>query len=166
MTASVAHQAAIGGGYPMTHDTTSLETLKKSCTIDPETGCWLWLGAKLRSGYGCVWDPKTRKTRRTHQLAFELGGGIVPDGNELHHECNMRACCNPDHIKPITHAENLRLGSGFSATNAKVTHCPFGHPYTESNTRRYNKKGRDCRMCHNIRHREYKKAARLAAQNV
>ena len=56
--------------------------------------------------------------------------GPIPDGCELDHLCRNRACCNPDHLEPVTHLENVRRGlKGLS-----VTHCPVGHPYYDENT--------------------------------
>jgi hypothetical protein len=42
-----------------------------------------------------------------HQLAYQLEKGLVPEGLELDHLCRNRTCCNPDHLEPVTRAENM-----------------------------------------------------------
>lgn len=37
--------------------------------------------------------------------------GPVPEGMELDHLCRNRWCINPDHLEPVTHAENVRRGA-------------------------------------------------------
>jgi len=41
---------------------------------------------------------------------YEYFKGPVPDGLELDHLCRVRSCCNPDHLEPVTHKENIRRG--------------------------------------------------------
>jgi hypothetical protein len=60
---------------------------------------------------------------------------------ELDHICRVRNCVNPDHLEPVTHAENMRRSSNWR------THCKRGHLIPES---------RVCRECANERNRKYK----------
>lgn len=43
-----------------------------------------------------------------HVLAYELLVGEYEDGLDLDHLCRNPPCCNPEHLEPVTQAENLR----------------------------------------------------------
>lgn len=66
-----------------------------------------------------------------HRISWMVrNGDYFPDGKESCHSCNTRSCCNPMHIRPGTHQENIddrRLfGKPYSlrgerVANAKLT---------------------------------------------
>jgi hypothetical protein len=70
-------------------------------------GCLEFQGTLNERGYGQIRDGKMRMA---HVVAFESKYGPVPAGRELDHKCRNRACCNPDHLEPVTHQENVRRG--------------------------------------------------------
>lgn len=73
-------------------------------------GCWLWTGALNWDGYGCF-NAGPEISSSAHRFAYRLLVGPVPDGLELDHLCRTRNCVNPDHLEPVTHAENVRRAS-------------------------------------------------------
>lgn len=73
-----------------------------------ETPCWVWRRATGSCEYGSLRDQEKGYSRRAHILYFERRYGPVPDGLELDHLCRVRSCVNPEHLEPVTHAENMR----------------------------------------------------------
>ena len=80
---------------------------------DP-AGCWMWLGQVNQWGYGHFRRtpradrPGPSATVKAHRFAYELLIGPIPAGLTLDHLCGRRACVRPDHLEPVTNAENLR----------------------------------------------------------
>ncbi len=102
--------------------------------------CWLWTGSLNADGYGNF------RGRGAHRVAYELVIGPIPEGHTLDHLCRVRHCVRPDHLEPLTLGENVLRGEGWSALNARKTHCPQGHAYTPENTLLY-RDHRYCRAC-------------------
>lgn len=71
-----------------------------------DDGCWHWTGAKERRGYGFF--RVGRKTMRAYRYAYIAHIGPVEPGLELDHICRNRSCVNPDHLRQVTHTENVR----------------------------------------------------------
>ena len=128
--------------------------------VQKTSGCWLWTGAKTGSGYGQIsrQGPGWRKTHLAHRLAYEELVGPIPGDKEIDHLCCNPVCVNPNHLEPVTHAENLRRMTerGRNWQQAK-THCPKGHPYSGDNLILPRRGGRGCRTCKNAFMREYDK---------
>lgn len=120
---------------------------------EPNTGCWLWSGCVNEHGYGLI--GVHGRQSRAHRVLFEIFRGAVPDGLVLDHLCRVRCCVNPEHLEPVTNAENLRRGEGISATNARKTHCKHGHPFDEANTYLWRGSVRVCRTCNRQGYHKY-----------
>lgn len=139
--------------------------------IDQESGCWNFTGSR-RLGYGRIQNKGANLT--THRVAWEMWNGPVPAGYQLHHECRNEACCNPEHLTPVTprtHAVDLTPGH-IAARNASKTHCPKGHPLVKGNLNRavLREGRRRCLICtresgkrNQRRYMARKTAARLAS---
>lgn len=68
-------------------------------TIVPDTGCWLWTGAR-RGLYGvmAITERQERSVSNVHRLAFALWKQSIPEGYSVLHRCHTKLCCNPDHL--------------------------------------------------------------------
>lgn len=92
---------------------------------DPVTGCWNWVGAKRRGGYGCFWLNGGQVG--AHRFAYEAVHGPLPDGLITDHLCRNPACVNPAHLEPVTWRENIMRGESPCAKASRGRLCRKGH---------------------------------------
>lgn len=113
------------------------------------TPCWVSDRASSSTGYTKL--GVNGKTWNTHRLAYIVFVADIPDGLVIDHLCRVRACCNPEHLEPVSHRTNLLRGDTATAREVATTHCPRGHAYDEANTYRRpdGQNKRDCRTCRN-----------------
>lgn len=76
--------------------------------VDASGDCWEWTGALHWFGYGMF--RVLGRTVTAYWFAYTTLVGPVPVGLELDHLCRSQRCVNPDHLEPVTHAENIRRG--------------------------------------------------------
>lgn len=135
-----------------------------------EGGCWVWMGNRHYAGYGRLnWGGKTSFA---HRVAYIELVGDIPDGCELDHLCRAKGCCNPRHLEPVSHAENMRrspfMHRNFAATweeRRERTHCIRGHEYTPENTKRQ-QKGRICVTCRRETLNAWQRAKRVREKEM
>jgi hypothetical protein len=122
--------------------------IRSRCTIT-EKGCWEY-PCKNGRGYGSV--TYRRKRWMVHRFVYWHVIGQFDLSLEILHRCDNPPCCNPDHLVPGTHHENLTdcLKKGRHGQLAK-THCKHGHEFTPENTRLY-RSARTCIACERARH--------------
>jgi hypothetical protein len=107
-------------------------------------GCWEWTGSRKQSGYGNFYVDG--KIEIAHRVLYELMVGEIPEDLVMDHLCRNRGCVRPDHLEPVTHAENMRR-----AGEALVACRNGGHSYDEVNTRIGKTGKRFCRACDRAR---------------
>lgn len=122
--------------------TTEQRILEK---IDARGDCWEWMGERDHNGYGRLYGA-TGSHRRAHRAVWELLVGPIPEGLVMDHLCRNTGCVNPDHLEPVTNAENCRRGY-LGLNMAHKTHCVNGHPFSEENTYKTSNGSRGCRTC-------------------
>lgn len=77
-------------------------------------GCWIWVGKRTRAeGYGLIKVPRDDGSggytnKRAHRVIYEAVKGFLPSRLVLAHSCDTPACCNPDHLRAVEQAENVR----------------------------------------------------------
>lgn len=87
---------------------------------------WMWTGW-LDRGYGVSHAPNPVRPAcgmtRAHRAVYAL---LVGDpGENLHHECGVKACCNPYHMTPLTIADH-------ASEHSTRTHCIHGHDLSDA----------------------------------
>ena len=71
-------------------------------------GCWDWIAAVDRRGYGLLRARHPRRLVRAHRVSWELHYGAIPSGVEVCHSCDRPRCVRPGHLFLGTHRDNLR----------------------------------------------------------
>lgn len=132
--------------------------------VDAHGVCWEWT-AYAHNGYGrfCV---KAGYVEAAHRYAYMTLVGEIPEGLHLDHLCRNTVCVNPDHLEPVTPAENIERGvmrARRMLVAGKSTHCKHGHEFTPENTiyvERYNT--RACKECSREKVRRYRRRKKEA----
>lgn len=139
-----------------------LERFEKWSEPEPNSGCWLWRGSATSTGYGQLHVKGS--PRKAHRLSYEHFKGRIPDGLQIDHLCRQPFCVNPDHLEAVTNRENTLRGTAGDAQLAR-THCPSGHEYTESNTRRWRGR-RHCKTCNRAAGARYRARKRREREQI
>lgn len=120
-----------------------------SRTVISPTGCWLWQGFTNAKGYGVIGigsrlDGTYRPGRPAHRVAYEEMVGPIPEDLTIDHLCEVKNCWNPDHLEPVTNAENKRRAG------LRATACRRGHPRTPENTSTTSRGTARCNLCRKV----------------
>ena len=87
--------------------------------------CIRWNGYITKAGYGIThFDGKIINA---HRAVYLKEYGPIPKGFDVDHICKNRTCVNLEHLRLLTHKENVLLGNNPISDNAKKTKCVHGH---------------------------------------
>ena len=84
---------------------TDSDRIEKHSEKVTESGCWIWMGATTKAGYG-VCASKSSKTKTAHRVSYEAFVGEIPSGMIVAHTCDTPLCVNPHHLWLATHKQN------------------------------------------------------------
>lgn len=111
---------------------------------------------RYNTGYGRI--TVDGKEWLLHRWTWTQAHGPIPPGVVIRHKCDNPPCYNLEHLEPGTmkdNSEDMVKRNRVNPHQARKTHCPQNHEYTEENT--YippNRKERQCRTCLRDRARE------------
>lgn len=71
-----------------------------------DRGCWIWIAAKDRDGYGAIQIKGVKE--RAHRVAWVMANGTIPSGMVVCHRCDTPSCVNPNHLFLGTILDNNR----------------------------------------------------------
>lgn len=143
-----------------------LERLERYSDIVPgplPEPCRVWTGYCDEHGYGRIslWIDGRVRTRKVHQVAYELFKGPIPEGLEPDHLCRVRACWWPSHLEAVTHLVNVQRGTA-GGRRRTSQECQRAHALTEGNIYRRPDGRIDCLECKREANREYARRRRAS----
>ena len=87
--------------------------------VDTSGDCWVWTAARNGFGYGKFSVGRGHDVP-AYRWAYRFLVGPVPRGYLLDHLCRNRLCVRPDHLEPVTHAENIRRGWQAATRSSRI----------------------------------------------
>jgi hypothetical protein len=134
-----------------------IERILTNIAID-DNGCWLWTLKIDQHGYGATTvGGGPHRHQHVHRVTYILFVGDIDDDLTIDHLCRVRACCNPDHLEPVTIQVNLLRGEAPPALNARKTHCKNGHLLEGANVKVEATGFRRCQICARDYRRQWNK---------
>lgn len=76
---------------------------------EPNTGCWLWIGAVKEHGYGVIGlGRREQGTAKAHRVAWELYRRPLEANECVLHHCDQPSCVNPNHLFCGSLSDNMK----------------------------------------------------------
>lgn len=103
-------------GYPYDAKTiarfwSKVDTNGPDHPYNPKLGkCWIWTGAVLPNGYAVFYTKRAKgeTERYAHRFSFINSHGVIKQGMDICHSCDVRHCVNPLHLWQGTRKQNIR----------------------------------------------------------
>lgn len=92
------------------HSMSLRDRILAKTSVDPETGCRLYLFSLNPDGYALL-RFKGKKVS-LHRLSYEEFVGPIPEGLSVLHKCDVRHCCEPTHLFLGTGSDNAKDAVG------------------------------------------------------
>lgn len=122
-------------------------------------GHWLWIGAHKPTGYGMFYF-REDDCFIAHRASYIMHKGEIPDHLVIDHECKVKSCVNPDHLRLVTQLDNCTILAARLSPhmrNRLKTHCIRGHSF-DTTLKCRGRPHRACTVCLKARQEKYKKA--------
>lgn len=74
--------------------------------VTNDAGCMMCLTHRLNKD-GYLRKRWAQGFEMFHRFIFRAHGGTIPAGHEIHHTCDNRACCNPEHLEVLDRNTHL-----------------------------------------------------------
>lgn len=86
-----------------------LRAIFARCT--QQGSCLVWTGPHSGTGRGGSYGRFSFEGRTTavHRTVYEVVYGPIPGHKQVDHSCKNRLCCNPKHLRHMTHKQNQKL---------------------------------------------------------
>lgn len=84
-----------------------------ACEGDNYSGignCHIWNGGRYPDGYGFFHVNTEVRLARAHVVAFILSGGVLKEGQQVIHRCDVKFCVRPEHLRSGSHKDNMSDG--------------------------------------------------------
>ncbi len=126
--------------------------------------CLVFTGTRTPDGYGRV-SIENKGKAYAHRVTWEEHNGPIPDGLVVRHSCDNPPCVNIEHLLIGTHKDNAKdRDERRRGAQSGATHCKYGHPFDEENTRFSRAGRRICRTCNRRQKREARRVQGNQAQ--
>ena len=132
--------------------------------------CWAWTGSVGGDGYGLL--RHRGATYRATRLSWQIHNAEPLGQQYVCHSCDNPICVNPAHLWAGTQTDNMRDCSRKGRMVFRGETCAHGHPWSDENTYRDIKNGRErwrCKTCMSAERKRYlakKRQETLAASSL